>query len=136
MLRRTLLTGALVAFATLGTALHPDFADARTTSYSAAKFERLKASGKPFMLDFFAVWCSTCRAQERAISGLKRTNKQLAGITVMKVNWDTHRNAEITKSLRIPRRSTLVMFKNGREVGRVVAQTSPKTIENLMKRGL
>lgn len=54
-------------------------------------------------------------------------------VTVMRVDWDTYRNADIVKSLAIPRRSTLVMFKNGVEVGRVVAQTSTVAIEALFK---
>ncbi|MGK0172828.1 MAG: hypothetical protein ACI9W2_004569, partial [Gammaproteobacteria bacterium] len=33
----------------------------------------------------------------------------------------------------VPRRSTLVMFKGGKEVGRVVAQTSTSAIEALFK---
>ena len=51
----------------------------------------------------------------------------------MKVDWDTWRDADITKSLNVPRRSTLVMFNKGEEVGRVVAQTSQSAIEALFK---
>ena len=54
-------------------------------------------------------------------------------VTIMRVDWDTYRDAEIVKSLAIPRRSTLVMFNNGVEVGRVVAQTSTAAIEALFK---
>ena len=111
-------------------------ASANTVTYSASKFNQFKASGKPFMLDFFASWCSTCRAQERAIRAIKGEDKAYAKITVMKVDWDKYKGSAIRKSLGIPRRSTLVMFRGGKEVGRVVAQTSKSSIKRLMKKGL
>ncbi len=134
MNRRFFTTGLAVLAATFMLAQAP--AEAGTTNYSAAKFQRLKASGKPFMLDFYATWCSTCRTQERVISKLKKSNPKLAGITVMKVDWDKYRGAPIRKSLGVPRRSTLIMFKGGREVGRVVAQTSESSIKRLMEKGV
>ena len=51
----------------------------------------------------------------------------------MRVDWDEHGNGALSQSLRIPRRSTLVMFKDGNEIGRVVAQTSERAIEPLFK---
>ena len=54
-------------------------------------------------------------------------------VTIMRVNWDTHRDDEFVKVLGIPRRSTLVMFNNGEEVARVVAQTGSSAIDALFK---
>jgi len=63
-------------------------------------------------------------------------NEAYANIKVMNVDWDIYSRADFVKELRIPRRSTLVMFKEGKEVGRVIAQTSPGTIEELLKTAL
>ena len=57
-------------------------------------------------------------------------------VTIMRVDWDMYRNADIVKMLDVPRRSTLVMFSGGKEVGRVVAQTSNDAIEALFKAAL
>ena len=57
-------------------------------------------------------------------------------VTIMRVDWDTYRNADIVKELGVPRRSTLVMFNGGKEVGRVVAQTGGDAIEALFKAAL
>ena len=54
-------------------------------------------------------------------------------VTIMRVDWDAHRDGDLAKQLKIPRRSTLVMFNEGKEVGRVVAQTSTSAIEALFK---
>ena len=41
----------------------------------------------------------------------------------------------MTKSRNIPRRSTLVLIKDGNEVGRIVAGTSEKAIKDLLSKG-
>ena len=64
---------------------------------------------------------------------LRQANPAYCGVTVMRVDWDEHRGGELVRSLRIPRRSTLVMFRDGVEVGRVVAQTEAAAIEPLFK---
>ena len=61
------------------------------------------------------------------------SNPEYRHVVHMKVDWDTWRDADIAKSLNVPRRSTLIMFNKGEEVGRVVAQTSQSAIEALFK---
>ena len=54
----------------------------------------------------------------------------------MRVDWDTYKGHSVTKSRRIPRRSTLVLIKGGKEVGRLVAATGKETIKSLLDKGL
>ena len=63
-------------------------------------------------------------------------NPEYRAVTVMRVDWDTHRNDDIVRELDVRRRSTLVMFSGGREVGRVIAQTGHGAIEALFKAAL
>ncbi len=65
------------------------------------------------------------------MSALIDGNPAYKAVKVITVDWDTFKSAPIVEELDIPRRSTLVMFKDGEEVGRVVAQTSAKAIEPL-----
>ena len=67
---------------------------------------------------------------------LRARNPAYAAVKVVRVDWDTHRRDPIVEELKIPRRSTLVMFAGGVEVGRVVAQTSREAIEALFKAAL
>ncbi|MGP6087310.1 thioredoxin family protein [Antarctobacter jejuensis] len=93
--------------------------------------------GDTVFLDFKADWCSTCAAQERVIKALKAENPAYEQhITFINVDWDAHSNAKLTKSLRIPRRSTLVVLKGENELGRIVAQTSRASIKGLMDAAL
>ena len=67
------------------------------------------------------------------MSVLADSNPAYEKITLIRADWDTFRRSEIVKELRIPRRSTLVMFNNGVELARVIAQTNQNVIEELFK---
>jgi len=70
------------------------------------------------------------------VSALIDANEKYQVVTVFRVDWDTYRNDQITKDLKIRRRSTLVMFKDGKEIDRVIAQTSAKAIEPLFEKAI
>ena len=70
------------------------------------------------------------------MSALIKANPDYAAVTVMRVDWNEHRGGALVKTLSIPRQSTLVVFKGGQEVGRVVARTSRKDIEALFRAAL
>ncbi len=98
--------------------------------------ERL-AAGETVFLDFFAPWCSTCRAQERQIEALRAENPAYdSGITFIRVDWDTYGTSSLAQSLQIPRRSTLVVLRGESELGRIVAGTSRDDIQALLDLGL
>ncbi len=131
MNRRTLLKAGL-GLATISAGGNA-FAEYNAVEYSPEILQSALDSGEPVLLGFHATWCSVCRAQERRISALIDNNEAYAKVRIISVDWDTYGNSKLAKELRIPRRSTLVMFKNGEEVGRVVAQTGQEAIEELFK---
>ena len=113
-------------------ALLPTVASAALEYTTGLVKERL-AAGETIFLDFKAVWCSTCAAQERVINALRAENPDYdAKITFVTVDWDTYRRAPVTVDRNIPRRSTLVVLKGEEELGRLVAGTSRKQIKTLM----
>jgi hypothetical protein len=67
---------------------------------------------------------------------LDKLRASYPNITFMLVDWDTYKNHEITSSRRIPRRSTLVLIKGDKELGRIVAGTSERDIRDLLDKGL
>ena len=70
-------------------------------SYSAARLEELRNSGKPVFLDFTAAWCLTCQFNERTAINTQAVRKllQQEAIIPMKADW-TNANPEITEALR------------------------------------
>ncbi|MCK0140036.1 thioredoxin family protein [Aliiroseovarius sp. F47248L] len=108
-----------------------------TADYSPGLVTKALDKGETVFLDFKASWCSTCAAQERVINALKAENPAYeSSITFIDVDWDLHRKSKLTKSLRIPRRSTLVVLKGDQELGRIVAGTSKSDIKALMDTAL
>jgi len=70
------------------------------------------------------------------VSALIEDNPEYADIKLIRADWDTHRRSNFTKELKIKRRSTLVMFKDGKEIARLIAQTNKNMIEGMLKAGL
>ena len=91
------------------------------------------AAGETVFLDFKASWCSTCARQERIINTLRGQNPDYdAKLTFVNVDWDEYGRHEFTRSLNIPRRSTLVALKGDVEIGRIVANTLESDIKALL----
>ena len=95
------------------------------------------AAAKTVFLDFKASWCTTCAAQERVINALKAENPAYEqAISFSEVDWDEYGRSDLATSLNIPRRSTLVVLKGNRELGRIVAGTGRAQIKALMDTAL
>ena len=107
------------------------------TEYTPGLVEQELAAGKTVFVDFYTDWCTTCRAQQNAISALKKENPSYAEtISFVSVDWDKYGTSKLAKSLKIPRRSTLVVLKGDKELGRIVAGTSKSKIQALMDKAL
>lgn len=105
--------------------------------YTPGLAEEAMDQGKTVFLDFWTNWCSTCAAQDRVIADLRASDPAYdAAITFITVDWDEHADAQISRDLGIPRRSTLVALKGREEIGRIVAGTSRDDIKALMDAAL
>jgi len=81
-------------------------------------------SDKPVLVDFWAPWCMPCKIIAPAVEELA---KELHGrLKVLKLNVDE--SPDIATRLSIFNIPTLVLFKSGQEVSRMVGVNSKEAI--------
>ncbi|MXU64067.1 thioredoxin family protein [Oceanomicrobium pacificus] len=106
-------------------------------AYQPGLIDAYLKAGHTVFVDYSATWCSTCKAQERVINALRSENPAYdKAMKFVVVDWDRWSKDKVTRSRRIPRRSTLIVLKGNDELGRIVAGTSKAEIKALLDRGL
>ena len=87
---------------------------------TAASFDELLKSGKPFVVDFWAEWCGPCRMIAPFVDEL--ANEYAGRVEVGKCNVDQER--EIPAKYGIRNIPTLLFFRGGELVERHVGALS------------
>lgn len=91
------------------------------STYDEAEFMRAQKKGKTIVVDVYADWCPTCRAQAPILDEL-RTERQSSDVLFVKVDFDDEKT--FLRANRIPRQSTVLVFKGTNEVARSIAETN------------
>lgn len=123
ILLATAMAGGLVAVPALAAVQYP---------YSAGQFAATEAQGKPILVDISASWCPVCQVQKSVIEHAFMTSPAYANFVVFDVDFDTQKNA--VRSFHATTQSTLIFFKGGKEVARLVGVTDPNVIDAMLHR--
>lgn len=87
-------------------------------------------SDLPVLVDFSAAWCGPCQAIAPVIESLSEEYAGRAKVITIDVDAETEISARYSV-MSIP---TLVVFKDGKEVDRIVGAAQKQAIEDLLKR--
>ena len=96
------------------------------------EFQELLRSDRPLLVDYWAPWCGYCR---RIGPAYDRIADQLAAeLNVVKINIDEEPAlAELEHIEVIP---TLVLYREGKAIGSMVAPESKAAIEDFIRKTL
>ena len=85
-------------------------------------------SDKPVLVDFWAVWCGPCQMMAPILHELEA---EMPDVQIGKVNVDEL--MDLARQFRVVSIPTLIIFKNGQEVQRMVGVTSKEELKDALK---
>ncbi|GJE28336.1 thioredoxin family protein [Methylobacterium organophilum] len=125
--RRSILFSLLV----LGAGLEAGFGAA--LPFDEAGFEAAQAAGRPILVAISAPWCPICKAQKPILARLS-AEPRYKDLALFEIDFDSQK--PLVRRFGATMQSTLIAFKNGKEVGRSVGETQPEWIESLLEKTL
>jgi thiol-disulfide isomerase/thioredoxin len=97
--------------------------------YRTAEVEKAIASGKPVVVHVYAPWCVQCHAQASILESLK-SDPTYDGVAFFRVDFDNQK--DVVEKLKCPR-STLIAYKDGKEVKRMSWGTDRSSVVGVLK---
>ena len=91
------------------------------------QYEELILGSKPVLVDFWAPWCTYCRRIDPVLNKLADSRDD---VLIVKVNIDEE--PELARREQIEVIPTLVVYKEGYDLGSIVAPESRARIEELL----
>mmetsp|Transcript_6976 Transcript_6976/g.11202 ORF Transcript_6976/g.11202 Transcript_6976/m.11202 type:complete len:132 (+) Transcript_6976:959-1354(+) len=129
MHRRTFILSAAAFVPTL-TSAYP------AQVFSPATWNGLKDTGEVVILNYRASWSLTCQIKAELIAEALAANPAYGRLTFVDVDWDTFGRSQMTERLKVTRRSTLLVMKNGSEVTRLVNEPYERKVRALLDAAL
>ena len=103
----------------------------KKTNFSEEIFENAKASGKTVVVNSYEVWCGTCSKQTKILDQAEKEFKDIVFLS-----YEQSKNKDIAQKLSIKFWTTIVVYKDGNEVARIVGQTDKETIYSAIQKGI
>ena len=103
----------------------------KKTNFSTEIFENAKAEGKTIVINSYNVSCGTCAKQTIILDQAQKEFKEIVFLS-----YEQSKNEDIAKKLNIDFWTTIVVYKGGKEVTRIIGQTDKKTIYSAIEKGI
>ena len=106
------------------------FAEEVKMNFTKDAFESAQKYGKTVVVNSWNKWCYTCVKQDKIIKQAKKDFNDVLFLSY------AQKNKDIAKYLNIDYRSTIVIYKNNKEIARAVGITKKKEIYSLIEKGI
>ena len=107
------------------------FAGEYETNFNIEKFKFAQNNGKIVVIHSWNKSCSTC-AKQKPI--LEKAKKDFENVIFM--NFEQTKNKDIAKLLKIDYWTTIIVYKDNKEIAREIGLYNEKDIYNLIKKGI
>ncbi len=129
MIRLFILIAAIGAIAIGAMQLNAQANTAGWQTYDEAEFLMAQEKGKTIVVDIYADWCPTCRAQAPILDEL-RQERANGDVLFVKVNFDEEK--AFLRAHRVPRQSTVLVFDGTTEIARSIAETNRARLRSVV----
>ncbi|MDX0701016.1 thioredoxin [Sinorhizobium medicae] len=96
-------------------------------------FDEVAAEGIPVLIHVTAPWCGTCQIQKPIVQKLLGKG-DFVKMRKYEVDYDTQGN--VLQRFQVQSQSTMILYKNGKEIDRQVGETDPAAIEAFLRKAL
>ncbi len=93
------------------------------------EFDSLMKSSTLVLVDFYADWCLPCQALKPI---LEKIEKEYKNVKMAKVNIE--KNKELASKFSIMSIPTLILFKNGKEIDRIIGLMPENAIREWLEK--
>ena len=107
------------------------FAGEYETNFNIEKFKFAQNNGKIVVIHSWNKSCGTC-AKQKPI--LEKAKKDFENVIFM--NFEQTKNKDIAKLLKVDYWTTIVVYKNNKELAREIGLYNQEDIYNLIKKGI
>ena len=101
---------------------------AKTTSFTNEIFAKAQLEGKTIVVNSWNKTCTTCLKQIKILDEAKNDFKDIVFLS-----FEQTKDKEIAKSLDIDYWTTIVVYKNDKEISRTIGQTNKDKIYSQIK---
>lgn len=106
------------------------FAIEKNTTFTKEIFLEAQKSGKTVVINSWNKTCSTCAAQSIVLKEAVNEFKD-----VLFLSFEQTVDTDIAKFLKIDYWTTIVVYKNNKEIARNIGQTNKSAIYSIIKKG-
>ena len=117
--------------------IHPSFSMEKETTFNKKLFDKAQSDGKVVIVSSWIKYCSSCASQMRVLNKAKNDGK-LFDIKFDNIEYFSFdvTNKDIANLLNVKFQTTLLIFKNNKEIYRSLGETTEDLIYEALKKSI